>query len=92
MEGRKRSAKGRKRSAKPRIGEPVFVEWLDISATQHSEEDLEPVKAMSLGWVNSFTRVYLRLTTSGYPVSGDFEGAIPTGCITRIVRLECRGT
>ena len=39
-----------KRLAQVRKGESVCVKWLDIKAALHTDEDILPAHAITLGW------------------------------------------
>jgi len=68
-------------------GTRVLVEWLDIQAALHTEDKIEPVRAESLGWIESDTKKYLRLCTCRY-LDGFCDLSdkivIPKGCIENI--------
>ena len=67
-------------------GDRVLVEWLDIVADLHSETRIEPSKSQSVGWVESYTKKYIRLVTSRYLNDKDLADriVIPTGCVENI--------
>ena len=67
-------------------GDRVLVEWEDIVADLHSENKIEPSAAESVGWIESLTKRYIRLTTSRYledEVLAD-RIVIPIGCVKNI--------
>ena len=67
----------------------VLVCWYDIVADLHTETDIEPILAHSVGWVDSHTKKYLRLFTTKY--IGDIKTAdkivIPCGCIESVKEI-----
>lgn len=77
------------KSSRMRKGKRVLVCWYDIVADLHTEDDIEPVSALSVGWVDSHTKKYLRLFTTKY--EGDIKTAdkivIPCGCIESIEEI-----
>ena len=74
-----------------RRGTRVLVRWVDIQTASHSEEDIEPIEAETVGWIESDTRAFLRVRTSRYTHS-DFRKladkiVIPKGCITSVEEI-----
>ena len=67
-------------------GSRVLVSWLDICADLHSEELIEPAEAETVGWVESFTKKYVRIITSRYKDDRKLADriVIPRGCIVKI--------
>lgn len=67
----------------------VKVTWYDITAQLHTEENIMPVKAYSVGWIESNTKKYLRLFTSYYEDGCSLKDkiVIPKGCIDKVEEL-----
>ena len=67
-------------------GARVLVTWLDICADLHSTELIEPAEAETLGWVESFTKKFVRIITSRYKDDRKLADriVIPRGCIESI--------
>lgn len=69
-------------------GDAVYVEWMDITADLHSDAKLEPAAAEVMGWVDSVTKKYIRLSTCRYKTDEhcDLKDqiAIPMGCVERL--------
>lgn len=67
-------------------GDRVLVDWLDIVADLHTEDNIKPCKAQSVGWIESITTKYIRLTTSRYLDSCELADkiVIPIGCVEDI--------
>tara|TARA_R100001510_G_C7624846_1_gene184911 strand:+ start:255 stop:488 length:234 start_codon:yes stop_codon:yes gene_type:complete len=70
-------------------GDRVLVEWEDIVADLHSEDEIEPAKAQSVGWIESKTKRYIRLTTSKYLDKSKVADriVIPMGCVNNIEKI-----
>lgn len=70
-------------------GTLVIVYWDDIQAILHTDEDLDPAPAESVGWVRRFTKKVIELENSRYKdSSGVRDGiTIPRGCVTSIEEL-----
>jgi|TARA_R100000353_G_scaffold125475_1_gene89129 hypothetical protein len=70
-------------------GTRVLVEWEDIVADLHSEDEIEPCKAESVGWVESWTKRYIRLITCRY-LDGSKTAdriVIPIGCVKNVEKI-----
>ncbi len=70
-------------------GTRVYVEWWDIVADLHTEDDIEPAVAQSVGWIDSYTKKYLRLFTTKYKNTIQLADkiVIPVGCIKSIEEI-----
>lgn len=70
-------------------GTLVIVEWDDIQAILHTDEDLDPAPAESVGWVKRWNKKVVELENSRYKdQSGVRDGiTIPRGCITKVKEL-----
>jgi hypothetical protein len=70
-------------------GTRVYVEWWDIVADLHTENDIEPAVAQSVGWIDSYTKKYLRLFTTKYKDTIQLADkiVIPVGCIKSIQEI-----
>jgi len=70
-------------------GTRVLVEWEDIVADLHTENEIEPCAAESVGWIDTLTKRFIRLTTSRYldgSVLAD-KIVIPIGCVKNILEI-----
>jgi|TARA_R100000479_G_scaffold119255_1_gene60969 hypothetical protein len=70
-------------------GTRVLVEWEDIVADLHTEEDIMPCQAQTVGWIESFTDKYIRLVTTKYLdgcVLAD-KIVIPMGCVNNVKEI-----
>ena len=67
----------------------MLVEWEDIVADLRSEDEIEPCKAESVGWIESLTKKYIRLITSRYLDGSKVADriVIPIGCITDVKEI-----
>jgi sporulation protein YlmC with PRC-barrel domain len=67
----------------------VIVEWEDIVADLHSEDEIEPCAAESVGWIESLTKRYIRLTTSRYLDDNKTADriVIPIGCVKDVKEI-----
>jgi len=67
-------------------GTRVYVEWWDIVADLHTEDNIEPALAQSVGWIDTHTKKYLRLFTTKYKDTIELADkiVIPVGCIKDI--------
>jgi hypothetical protein len=70
-------------------GTRVYVEFDDITASLHSDNDLECVVAQVCGWVISDTKRYLKLATCRYKDGCDYKDRItvPQGCVIKKEKL-----
>ena len=70
-------------------GDSVLVECEDIVADLHSEDMIEPCKAESLGWIESLTKRYIRLTTCRYLDESKVADriVIPIGCVKNVKKI-----
>jgi len=73
-------------------GTRVLVEWVDITAALHTEEDIEPVLAQSVGWIDCNNKNWLRLVNSRYKEDKKFSKladkiVIPKGCIKSVIEI-----
>lgn len=70
----------------------VRVIWEDIVADLHTEDDIMPVKAVSVGFLEKKTSKYIRLYTTKYEEKNFSKLAdkivIPKGCIISIEELQ----
>ena len=68
-----------------RKGTRVLVEFDDITAKQHSDEDLNCVVGRVVGWILEDTKRVLKLTTCFYLDDCDYKDrmSIPQGCVTK---------
>jgi hypothetical protein len=70
-------------------GTRVYVQWEDITASLHSEEDLKPAVAEVCGWVLSDTKKYIKLATCRYKDGCDCKDrmTIPRGCVIEVKEI-----
>lgn len=70
-------------------GTRVLVEWEDIVADLHSEDEIEPIAAESVGWIESLTKRFIRLTTSRYLDESKTADriVIPMGCVKNVTKI-----
>jgi hypothetical protein len=71
---------------RPKKGDRVFLEWLDIVADLHSEDAIEPAEAQTCGWIETIGPKYVRIITSRYTDDRKLADriCIPRGCVTKI--------
>ncbi len=67
-------------------GTRVYVRWMDITADLHTDAELNPVLAESVGWVLRDTKKVLELTTCRYMDKSATNDriAIVKGCIESV--------
>ena len=70
-------------------GTRVFVTWLDITADLHTDKQLDPVLAESVGWVLRDTKTVLELTSCRYTDGSELNDriAIVKGCVKSIEKI-----
>ena len=70
-------------------GTRVYVEFDDITADLHSDKELNCVTAEVCGWVLSYTKRFLKLTTCRYKDGCDYKDrmSIPTGCVVKMEEI-----
>ena len=70
-------------------GSRVYVKWLDISASLHTDEACEPVEAESVGWIIRNNKKFIELATSRYVKGCDCKDriAILKGCIEKMEEI-----
>ena len=70
-------------------GTRVFVRWWDITVDLHTDEELNPVLAESVGWVLRDTKKVLELTSCRYTDKSDTNDriAIVKGCIESVEEI-----
>jgi len=77
---------------KVKKGMRVLITWEDIQAILHSEDDIEPALAETVGWVDNSSNTWIRLVTSRYYAEQGFDKladkiVIPKGCILKIEEI-----
>lgn len=70
-------------------GDRVLVVWYDITAELHTEDDIEPVEAETVGWIDCCNKNWVRIVTTRYREKRRFAKlsdkiVIPKGCIKSI--------
>lgn len=67
-------------------GTRIYVRWLDITAITHSDEELNPVVAESVGWIIRDTKKVLEMCSCRYMDGCDHKDriAIPKGVIEKM--------
>ena len=77
---------------KVKKGMRVLVTWEDIQAELHTDNEIEPVKAETVGWIDNSSKTWIRLVTSRYYSEQGFDSladkiVIPKGCILKIEEI-----
>ena len=72
-----------------KAGTRVLVKWLDIQADLHTDVELNPVMAESVGWVLRDTKKVLELAYTRYLDSSNVTDkiAIVKGCIETVEKI-----
>tara|TARA_X000001382_G_scaffold99888_1_gene74387 strand:- start:43 stop:276 length:234 start_codon:yes stop_codon:yes gene_type:complete len=67
----------------------VLVEWVDIVVDVHTEDEIEPCQAETVGWIDSLTKKYIRVITSRYLDTCDLADkiVIPMGCVNNVTKI-----
>jgi hypothetical protein len=70
-------------------GTRVYVQWEDITASLHSEEDLQTAVAEVCGWIISDTKRYLKIATCRYTEGCDCKDrmTLPKGTILKVEEI-----
>jgi len=74
-------------------GDLVKVTWLDIMAELHTEDEIEPVTAETVGWIDCNNKRWIRIVTTHYLENRKFSRladkiVIPKGCIIKVAAIE----
>jgi hypothetical protein len=72
-------------------GDSVCVKWLDIKAALHTDEQILPAHAITLGWVDASNPTWIRISTTKYVGELDELSdkiVIPRGCIENIKQIK----
>lgn len=70
------------------VAKRVLVEWMDIAVLTNTEDELKPVQAYTVGWVEVDAKDYITLLTTRYKdLSFSDKISIPKGCITLIKKI-----
>ena len=70
-------------------GDRVFIEWVDIVADVHTEDDIVPCEAETVGWVDAQSPTWIRVLTSRYLDGCNLADkiVIPKGCIKNVKKI-----
>ena len=70
-------------------GTRVYVQWWDITANLHTDEELNPVLAGSVGWVLRDTKKVLELAYTRYKDKSGVTDkiAIVKGCVEEVEEI-----
>lgn len=67
----------------------VLIDWIDITAALHTDEEILPTNAQTVGWVQASTKQWVRLVTTKYLDGSDLTDqiVIPKGVIRNVTKM-----